>query len=432
MVFPTANVTQGSGLTINTLPNAGQANMANSLPCAIASDQSAVPVTALSSGAITNPTSVLTRSANVTTSPVTVVTSGAPYFTWTAANPPLNGQGLIPTATIGNFTGGTTYWVRDAAGSSFNLSASLGAAAIVPTTAGTVTMNLQYKPNDLIAASAAMPAVPFFSIAGGAIIPRVRLQTNNPAARVPFVTAQTLGSPVRNDFSGQVGFQFTVGPSPITVTALGRWVISGNNQAHTLSIVRAADLAPMGSVSVPTSGATPGAYAYGTVTPFTLAASTSYYMMTTEVIGGDNWYGDTGSTMTTTGAAIINNSEYSSDSVTYNVGVAASYGPVNFKYQSTPANTMFSINLWSVAPTYTSGDAQLYAPATGSAGLLANFLVTMIQFGDGAAGFGQLTGANQMALKLASGTSVFWDLQILSYMQPFASQVFTLTAECLN
>ena len=31
MPFPTATITQGSGLTINTLPNAGQAAMANSL-----------------------------------------------------------------------------------------------------------------------------------------------------------------------------------------------------------------------------------------------------------------------------------------------------------------------------------------------------------------------------------------------------------------
>jgi hypothetical protein len=57
MAFPTATITQGSGLTINTLPNAGQNTMANSLGLAIASDQSAVPVTSPNSGAITNPTS---------------------------------------------------------------------------------------------------------------------------------------------------------------------------------------------------------------------------------------------------------------------------------------------------------------------------------------------------------------------------------------
>jgi hypothetical protein len=46
MAFPTITVTPGTGQTINTLPNAGQATSANSLPVVIASDQSAVPVSA--------------------------------------------------------------------------------------------------------------------------------------------------------------------------------------------------------------------------------------------------------------------------------------------------------------------------------------------------------------------------------------------------
>src|SRR5437660_138343 len=66
MAFPTATITQGSGLTINTLPNAGQATMANSLPVAIASDQSSLNVTSFSGGSITNPASTLTRPANTT------------------------------------------------------------------------------------------------------------------------------------------------------------------------------------------------------------------------------------------------------------------------------------------------------------------------------------------------------------------------------
>lgn len=44
MAFPTCTVTPGSGLTINTLPNAGQVSMANSLSVAIASDQSSIGV----------------------------------------------------------------------------------------------------------------------------------------------------------------------------------------------------------------------------------------------------------------------------------------------------------------------------------------------------------------------------------------------------
>jgi hypothetical protein len=209
VAFPTATVTQGSGLTINTLPNAGQAAMANSLGVAIASDQSAVPVTALSSSAITNPTSMLTRSANVTA-----------YAT--------------------------------------------GQLVANNTTAGSVVV-----PSFVIATSA-----------GGAIIPRLRLLTN---------------------------------------------------------------------------------------------ASTG-------------WNG------------------------------------VNF-----------SINLWRAAPTYTNGDGGAYSPATGSAGWLANFLISgMTQFGDGAVGSGSIATANEMTIKLPSGTAIFWDLQILSTATPISGQTFTLTAELLN
>jgi hypothetical protein len=209
MAFPTATVTQGSGLTINTLPNAGQATMANSLGVAIASDQSAFPVTSLSSGAITNPTSTLTRPSNTTA-----------YA---------SGQ-LIASST----------------------------------TAGSVVV----------------PSFSIASAAGGAILPRIRIR---------------------------------------------------------------ASLSP------------------------------------------SSWQG------------------------------------VNL-----------SVNLWSAAPTYTNGDAQPYAVATGSATWLANYLVTLTQFGDGAVGAGPLTGANEMALKLASGTAVYWDLQVLNSATPAAGQTFTLIPELLN
>lgn len=90
-----------------------------------------------------------------------------------------------------------------------------------------------------------------------------------------------------------------------------------------------------------------------------------------------------------------------------------------------------SVNLWSAAPTYTNADGQPYAP-TGAATWLANFLVSLTQFNDGAAGGGGLTGAAHLALKLASGTAVFADIQALSAQNPFASQTFTIVPELLN
>jgi hypothetical protein len=209
MAFPTAVITQGSGLTVNTLPNAGQNTMPNSLGVAIASDQSVIPTTSLNSGAITNPASTMTRPANNTA-----------YA---------SGQLVADNVTAG----------------------SIGAHSFAIATSG-----------------------------GGAVIPRLRLRTN--------------------------------------------------------------------------------------------AAS--------------GWSG------------------------------------VNF-----------SINLWSTAPTYTNGDGGVYAPATGVANWLATYLVSaMTQFGDGAVGAGGVATANEMMIKLASGTAIFWDLQILSAATPFSGQTFTLTAEILN
>jgi hypothetical protein len=50
-----------------------------------------------------------------------------------------------------------------------------------------------------------------------------------------FVTNQTLGT-LRNNFTGNVGYKFTVGTSPVTVTQFGRWVVAGNSGAHTLTV----------------------------------------------------------------------------------------------------------------------------------------------------------------------------------------------------
>jgi hypothetical protein len=307
MAFPTATVTQGSGLTINTLPNAGQATMANSLGVAIASDQSpvpvtalsAIPVTALNSGSITNPSSVLTRPALAITSAVTATSASPCVFTWTG-NPLLSGQTVIlgGTAVPTGFSANTPYYVEGVSGNTFQLAPSFFGTAIGSSSTGTaVTATLCYTPNSIVWPTGAI--IPSFSIAtsaGGAILPRIRLVTN----------------------------------------------IAGVQQAN-------------------------GRYV------------------------GSGWDGAT-----------------------------------------------VSINLWSAAPTgyLWQGDGGPYAPSAGTGTWLANFIVTLTQFGDVAAGSGVLTGANEVALKLASGTSVFWDAQILTmpgtFLLPIVSQTLTLTAELLN
>lgn len=65
----------------------------------------------------------------------------------------------------------------------------------------------------------------------------ISVTVQNVATSTAFVDSTTLGT-ARNDFSGWVGFKVTIGAHPITVTSLGRWVASGNTQAHTVKIVQ--------------------------------------------------------------------------------------------------------------------------------------------------------------------------------------------------
>lgn len=91
------------------------------------------------------------------------------------------------------------------------------------------------------------------------------------------------------------------------------------------------------------------------------------------------------------------------------------------------------VRLWSSAPTYTNGDGGAYAIATGAAGLLAVFDVTLSQFGDGATGMAAPNSGTAAWIKV-SGTSVFWDLQYTSAaaLTPASGQTLTLVVELAN
>jgi hypothetical protein len=76
-----------------------------------------------------------------------------------------------------------------------------------------------------------------------------------------FVTSVTPGTILRNDIGGAVGVQITVGAQPITVTALGRYVVAGNSQKHTMTIVDVfATDHVLGTAIVDTSTGTPGKF----------------------------------------------------------------------------------------------------------------------------------------------------------------------------
>ena len=101
MPFPTATVTQGTGLTVNTLPNAGQATSANSLPVVVASDQSAVSVSAASlplpSGAATAANQIGRTVAAIITP---IVTSNGAY----SAGNEIGGKMTFPVGGVGSGT----------------------------------------------------------------------------------------------------------------------------------------------------------------------------------------------------------------------------------------------------------------------------------------------------------------------------------------
>jgi hypothetical protein len=94
-------------------------------------------------------------------------------------------------------------------------------------------------------------------------------------------------------------------------------------------------------------------------------------------------------------------------------------------------NVQLSINLWSAAPTYFSGDGLAYSVATGAASWLANFSVILTQLVDGAVGSGILTAGNGAAIKLRSGT-IFYDIHILNSATPISTQTFSVVPELLN
>lgn len=151
---------------------------------------------------------------------------------------------------------------------------------------------------------------------------------------IEWVTGQILGTP-RNDFTGCVGSTFTVGLANITVTDLGRWVISGNSGSHTL-VLQAFDspFTGLGSVSINTSGAPTGAFLYGSITPVVLTAGIRYVVLSNETNAGDQWYNDNTIITTTTDAVNLQDANAGScpGSVSNAQAAPNAYVPVSFKY----------------------------------------------------------------------------------------------------
>jgi O-glycosyl hydrolase len=107
------------------------------------------------------------------------------------------------------------------------------------------------------------------------------------------VTSDTTAT-IRGNFTGQAGLEFTTGASPVTVTALGRADLPGDTQPHTVSLYQAGSGALVASAQVQTGAAAdpdPLGFSYQDLaSPVTLAAGTSYVLVSSETSGGDPFF----------------------------------------------------------------------------------------------------------------------------------------------
>jgi hypothetical protein len=134
------------------------------------------------------------------------------------------------------------------------------------------------------------------------------------ATTTDWVNGLTFLQGVRNDFTGWAGGDFTLNAG-ITVYALGRYVVPGNTQAHTVELVdfTGGGNTVVASVTVNTLGATPGQIAYAALaSPVTLVAGHTYHLASSETSGGDYWY-DYATQLTTTAVASDTSGIFSSD-----------------------------------------------------------------------------------------------------------------------
>lgn len=163
-----------------------------------------------------------------------------------------------------------------------------------------------------------------------------------PTTTSSYVTGTILGTP-RNDYSGWLGMQITVGASPLTLSQLGRMMAPGNTGTHTVKLVRASDGldVPGGATTISMIGGSPGQFSYASLAaPVTLAAGTTYWIVSQETAGGDVWYEWT-TGLTTTGVATDIGPVWGSGPGDWNPFSAGnrSFVPVDFKYNTSAPTT---------------------------------------------------------------------------------------------
>jgi hypothetical protein len=152
----------------------------------------------------------------------------------------------------------------------------------------------------------------------------------------PYITGYSSLGSLRNDFGSWVGFQITVGASDMTVTHLGRWVVSGNSGSHDIAIFDGTNIATdsIATANVNTSGQPSDDLTYTALgSPVNLTSGNTYYVMSLESNGGDQWYNYDGTIPTTTADAVLDQSCYDSGgTIAFVISPGEAFGFPGFLY----------------------------------------------------------------------------------------------------
>ncbi|MBV9743700.1 MAG: hypothetical protein JO099_08045, partial [Acidobacteriia bacterium] len=181
---------------------------------------------------------------------------------------------------------------------------------------------------------------------------------------IHFVTSDTPGG-LQNDFTGWVGMSVTVNAVPLTVTALGRIVATGNSGTHNVEIIDASSGTQLAQVTVNTATGTLNQFVYTPLqNPVTLNPNGTYYILSSETKNGEYFY-NTATTDQTTSVAVLNGPVYSSDNQNFSPVSApgTTYGPVDFAYNAPVSVTITP----TTATLYPQDTQQFTATVTGNA-----------------------------------------------------------------
>lgn len=157
--------------------------------------------------------------------------------------------------------------------------------------------------------------------------------TPTASALLTFITSKTLGSLV-GTATGWFGMAVQIGASDVLVQTLGRGFAPGNAQIHVIKIVDANGTdVPGAFVSVNMAGAAVGQFRYGTLNPFVnLTANTTYYIVSQEIAGADQFYNHNTVVQTTNAATLPSAVRGSGATFVLDSLPNRLYGPVDFQY----------------------------------------------------------------------------------------------------